>query len=49
MNSITPVTSLAQTASDLVDDVVQQTDEDAPIARDLEDVQSAVKTVARQS
>ncbi len=49
MNSITPVTSLAQTASDLVDDVVQQTDEDAPIARDLEDVQSAVKTVARRS
>ncbi len=49
MNSITPVTSLAQTASDLVDDVVRQTDEDAPIARDLEDVQSAVKTVARRS
>ncbi|MDJ0748423.1 MAG: ATP-binding protein [Woeseiaceae bacterium] len=49
MNSITPVTSLAQTAADLVDDVVEQTDEDAPIARDLGDVQSAVKTVARRS
>ena len=49
MNSITPVTSLAQTAADLIDDVVQQTDRDAPIAEDLEDVQSAVKTVARRS
>ena len=49
MNSITPVTSLARTAADLVDDVVKQTDDDDAIARDLEDVQSAVKTVARRS
>ena len=49
MNSITPVTSLAKTASELVDDVVKQTDRDSPIAEDLEDVQSAVDTVARRS
>ncbi len=49
MNSITPVTSLAQTASDLIDDVVENTPDDAPIGEDLEDVRSAVKTVARRS
>ena len=49
MNSITPVTSLARTAADLVDDVVKQTDSDAPIAEDLDDVKSAVDTVARRS
>ena len=49
MNSITPVTSLAHTAADLVDDVVKQTDRESPIAEDLEDVQSAVKTVVRRS
>ena len=49
MNSITPVTSLAQTAADLIDDVVENTPDDAPIGEDLEDVRSAVKTVARRS
>ncbi len=49
MNSITPVTSLAQTAADLIDDVVEKTDDGASTAEDLEDVQSAVKTVARRS
>ena len=49
MNSITPVTSLAQTASELVDDVVRETGPESPIAEDLEDVQSAVATVARRS
>jgi nitrogen fixation/metabolism regulation signal transduction histidine kinase len=49
MNSITPVTSLARTAADLVDDVVEQTDRDSPIAEDLDDVKSAVDTVARRS
>ena len=49
MNSITPVTSLARTASDLIDDVVRETGPDAPIAEDLEDVQSAVATVVRRS
>ena len=49
MNSITPVTSLAQTAEELVDDVVRQTDPESPIAEELEDVRSAVATVARRS
>ena len=49
MNSITPVTSLAQTAADLIDDVAEKTAGNAPIAEDLEDVRSAVKTVARRS
>lgn len=49
MNSITPVTSLARTASDLVDDVVRDTGPDSPIAEDLGDVQNAVATVARRS
>ncbi len=49
MNSITPVTSLAQTASELVDDVVRETGPESPIAEELEDVQSAVATVARRS
>ena len=49
MNSITPVTSLAETAAELVDDVVRETGPDSPIAEELEDVQSAVATVARRS
>ena len=49
MNSITPVTSLAQTAAELVDDVVRDTGPDSPIAEELEDVQNAVATVARRS
>jgi nitrogen fixation/metabolism regulation signal transduction histidine kinase len=49
MNSITPVTSLARTASDLVDDVVDEIGPDSPIAEELGDVQHAVATVARRS
>jgi len=49
MNSITPVTSLARTASDLVDDVIRDTGPDSPLAADLGDVQNAVATVARRS
>jgi len=49
MNSITPVTSLARTASDLVDDVMKETGPDSPLAEDLGDVQNAVATVARRS
>ena len=49
MNSITPVTSLAQTASELVDDVVRQAGPDSPMAPELQDVQSAVDTVSRRS
>ena len=49
MNSITPVTSLAQTAADVVDEAVEKTERDSAVAEDLRDVQSAVKTVARRS
>jgi signal transduction histidine kinase len=49
MNSITPVTSLASTASDLVDDVLGKIDTDSPIAEDLTDLSDAVHTVARRS
>jgi nitrogen fixation/metabolism regulation signal transduction histidine kinase len=49
MNSITPVTSLARTASDLIDDLVRETDPESPVAEDLGDVRDAVATVARRS
>jgi two-component system nitrogen regulation sensor histidine kinase NtrY len=49
MNSITPVTSLAHTAAELVDDVVRETGPESPFAEELEDVQNAVATVARRS
>lgn len=49
MNSITPVTSLAATASDVVDDVLTKTPADSPIVEDLTDLRDAVNTVARRS
>ena len=49
MNSITPVSSLARTASDLVNDVNLKLDDDSPIAEDLADIHDAVETVARRS
>ena len=49
MNSITPVTSLAETATALVDDLAQQATPDSPLAQELEDVHSAVATVSRRS
>jgi len=49
MNSITPVTSLATTAVDVVDDVLKKTVADSPIAADLADLRDAVHTVARRS
>lgn len=48
MNSITPVTSLARTAVDLLEDVKQQTDSQV-LTEELEDVTDAVNTVARRS
>lgn len=48
MNSITPVTSLAKTAVDLLDDVKNQT-QSAEMLEELEDVSDAVQTVARRS
>lgn len=49
MNSITPVTSLAATAADLIDDIVRNTKGDSPAHDDLEDLRDAVATVARRS
>jgi len=49
MNSITPVTSLAKTARDVVEDLVQKTDSQAPAAADLADLNDAVSTLARRS
>ena len=49
MNSITPVTSLAQTAKDVVEDVIEKTEPDSATAEDLADLRDAVATVARRS
>jgi nitrogen fixation/metabolism regulation signal transduction histidine kinase len=49
MNSITPVTSLAATATDVVADILKKTDANEPIAEDLVDLRDAVNTVARRS
>jgi len=49
MNSITPVTSLAATAADVVDDILKKSGADSAIAEDLVDLQDAVTTVARRS
>jgi nitrogen fixation/metabolism regulation signal transduction histidine kinase len=49
MNSITPVTSLAATASDVVDDVVEKAGSESELREDLVDLRDAVHTVARRS
>lgn len=49
MNSITPVASLANTAADLVEDTKQQALKQQDIQEQLEDIVSAVTTVARRS
>jgi len=49
MNSITPVTSLATTAADVVDEVLKKSEPNSPIAEDLNDLRDAVHTVARRS
>ena len=49
MNSITPVTSLATTASDVVDDMLEKSEPGSEFAEDLADLQDAVHTVARRS
>ena len=49
MNSITPVTSLAKTAADLVDDVLTKVDEDDALRDELQDLRDAVGIVARRS
>ena len=49
MNSITPVASLAKTAVDLVADTKHQVGEQPEIQSHLDDIASAVTTVARRS
>lgn len=49
MNSITPVSSLAKTAVDLVDDIAKQSSLPLELDEELQDVSDAVKTVARRS
>ena len=49
MNSITPVASLARTATALVDDAIDKTQGHQALQEDLADVKSAVTTVARRS
>jgi nitrogen fixation/metabolism regulation signal transduction histidine kinase len=49
VNSITPITSLASTASHLVDDVIDKAGRNLPLANDLDDLKDAVSTVERRS
>jgi two-component system nitrogen regulation sensor histidine kinase NtrY len=49
MNSITPVASLAKTATELVDDALHKLKGHPDVSEDLADVKSAVETVARRS
>ena len=49
MNSITPVTSLARTATDVVGDLVERVNGGESIEEDLGDLQDAIGTVARRS
>ena len=49
MNSITPVTSLAATATDVVADVLNKVRDNQPIENDLVDLHDAIETVARRS
>ena len=49
MNSITPVASLAKTAADLVDDASGKLADYPDAVAELDDVRSAVSTVARRS
>jgi nitrogen fixation/metabolism regulation signal transduction histidine kinase len=49
MNSITPVTSLARTATDVVEDLVERVHGGENIEENLGDLQDAIGTVARRS
>ena len=49
MNSITPVTSLATTAADVVDDIIEKTGDESALVNDLTDLRHAIGTVARRS
>lgn len=49
MNSITPVSSLAKTSTDLVDDAIKKIEGQPGLVEELTDVRDAVDTVARRS
>lgn len=49
MNSITPVSSLAKTSTDLVDDAIKKIQDQDELVEELKDVRDAVDTVARRS
>jgi two-component system nitrogen regulation sensor histidine kinase NtrY len=49
MNSITPVTSLARTASDFVHDVIDRDSKGETVSVELADLRDAIDTVARRS
>ena len=49
MSSITPVTSLAATASDVVHDVIDRDNRGDPVGEVLADLRDAIDTVARRS
>lgn len=49
MNSITPVSSLAKTSTDLVDDILKKVAGQKELVVELTDVRDAVDTVARRS
>jgi nitrogen fixation/metabolism regulation signal transduction histidine kinase len=49
VNSITPITSLASTASHLIDDAIAKDDGRSPLSADLGDLKDAVSTVERRS
>jgi nitrogen fixation/metabolism regulation signal transduction histidine kinase len=49
MNSITPVASLAKTATNLVEDAASKVSAHPEVIEELKDVKSAVETVARRS
>ena len=49
MNSITPVTSLAKTSVNLVEDILRKEEAGEALDEDLEDLRDAVATVARRS
>ncbi|MCC2617027.1 PAS domain-containing protein [Aestuariibacter halophilus] len=49
MNSMTPIASLAQTASQLATDIQQRSDLPEALHHDMQDLQDAVDTLARRS
>lgn len=49
MNSLTPVSSLAETATQMLEDLTEKSDVDSEIGAEIEDIHSAVEAVARRS